>query len=321
MSQQDRGLRIGAVSRITHIPVDTLRAWERRYGVVAPQRNPAAARLYSEADVERLRLIKQLVDRGHGIGTIARMTVSELEAQLALHAPAAEPQTRQHSDAPATVLAYAEHFYESLGAMDLRAQGIELLASARSWTDLEEGLSSYDPDVLLLEVGAVLPATARRLRRIVERRGARLNVLVYGYAASDLLAQLSESGLTVLKGPVPALQWVQLVHTALGAGHPPQPPDPGEVVAERLLSDHALGSVASHASAVKCECPRHLADIIIRLCQFEEYSKDCRNESREDAALHAMLTRVTASARRTFEDALVEVAGYENIELPDERAD
>jgi len=63
--------RIGAVARLTGITPDTLRIWERRYAAVSPQRSPQGGRLYSAGDLERLRLMKQLVDAGDAIGEVA----------------------------------------------------------------------------------------------------------------------------------------------------------------------------------------------------------------------------------------------------------
>ena len=46
----DIGVRIGELSRRVGVSADVLRAWERRYGVISPQRSRAGQRLYSEAD-------------------------------------------------------------------------------------------------------------------------------------------------------------------------------------------------------------------------------------------------------------------------------
>jgi DNA-binding transcriptional MerR regulator/methylmalonyl-CoA mutase cobalamin-binding subunit len=70
---------IRAVSKLTGIPIDTLRAWERRYGLVEPQRD-ARGRLYSEPDVRKLRLLRTLVERGHAIGRLAGLTERQLAA-------------------------------------------------------------------------------------------------------------------------------------------------------------------------------------------------------------------------------------------------
>jgi DNA-binding transcriptional MerR regulator/methylmalonyl-CoA mutase cobalamin-binding subunit len=69
---------IRAVSKLTGISVDTLRAWERRYRVVEPERDERG-RLYSESDVERLRLLRAAVEQGHAIGRVAVLTTDELK--------------------------------------------------------------------------------------------------------------------------------------------------------------------------------------------------------------------------------------------------
>jgi DNA-binding transcriptional MerR regulator len=68
---------IRAVSRLTGIGIDTLRAWERRYGAVTPGRD-ARGRMYTEADVARLRLLNTAVEQGHSIGRLAGLSDDEL---------------------------------------------------------------------------------------------------------------------------------------------------------------------------------------------------------------------------------------------------
>ena len=52
--------------------------WECRYQAVVPTRTPGGERLYSEADVERLRLLDAAVAAGRRIGGVARLSTSEL---------------------------------------------------------------------------------------------------------------------------------------------------------------------------------------------------------------------------------------------------
>lgn len=78
-TESNVGYPIRAVSKLTGIPVDTLRAWERRYGVVDPARD-ARGRLYSEGDVRKLRLLRLLVERGHAIGRLVVLTDDQLAA-------------------------------------------------------------------------------------------------------------------------------------------------------------------------------------------------------------------------------------------------
>ena len=76
---------IRAVSRLTGIAIDTLRAWERRHGAVTPTRDDRG-RMYSDADIARLRLLRGAVEHGHTIGRLAALT----DAQLRRLAAAAE---------------------------------------------------------------------------------------------------------------------------------------------------------------------------------------------------------------------------------------
>ena len=68
---------IRAVSKLTGIGIDTLRAWERRHGAVTPIRDDRG-RMYTDADIARLRLLRGAVEHGHAIGRLAGLTDAEL---------------------------------------------------------------------------------------------------------------------------------------------------------------------------------------------------------------------------------------------------
>lgn len=78
---------IGVVARRTGLKQDLIRAWERRYGAVAPGRTDTRRRFYSDADVVRLQLLKRVVDTGRSIGQVANLSNEELESLIA-----AEPE-------------------------------------------------------------------------------------------------------------------------------------------------------------------------------------------------------------------------------------
>jgi DNA-binding transcriptional MerR regulator len=82
---------IKAVSQATGVSIETLRAWERRYRVVEPQRDPNGRRSYSPPDVIRLRKLREATERGHAISKLARFTDEELASVLAT--PASEGPT------------------------------------------------------------------------------------------------------------------------------------------------------------------------------------------------------------------------------------
>ena len=74
--------RSGAAARLSGVPVETLRVWERRYGVTDPTRSERGQRQYSFEDVRRLGLIKQLVDAGNSIGAVAHLDLQQLLGML-----------------------------------------------------------------------------------------------------------------------------------------------------------------------------------------------------------------------------------------------
>lgn len=72
-------LSISAVERDTGLSKDTLRVWERRYGFPAPMRDPIGERAYTFDQVEKLRVIKRLLDAGHRPGRIVPLPLAELQ--------------------------------------------------------------------------------------------------------------------------------------------------------------------------------------------------------------------------------------------------
>jgi DNA-binding transcriptional MerR regulator len=92
---------IRAVSRLTGIGIDTLRAWERRHRAVTPVRDDRG-RMYTEADVARLRLLRGAVEHGHSIGRLAGLSDEDLRhithSAGAMTMPADDPMPRGSLD-------------------------------------------------------------------------------------------------------------------------------------------------------------------------------------------------------------------------------
>lgn len=78
------GLSIAAVERETGLAKDTLRVWEKRYGFPAPLRDAAGDRLYPNAQVVQLKLIRRLLDAGMRPGKVVGLDNDALQALLAL---------------------------------------------------------------------------------------------------------------------------------------------------------------------------------------------------------------------------------------------
>lgn len=72
--------RIGTLAKLSGLSTHAIRVWERRYGAAAPSRSPGGARLYTDEDVQRFRLIQELLQRGYATRAIAKLDMAELQA-------------------------------------------------------------------------------------------------------------------------------------------------------------------------------------------------------------------------------------------------
>lgn len=112
---------IGAVTKLTGLSIDVVRVWERRYGAVRPARSGGGTRLYSDADVLRLRRLRQAVEKGFGIGQAARLSESELDQLIS---------DAQSVDGADPYLALRERFIQAVQAMNVAAADCELARAA-----------------------------------------------------------------------------------------------------------------------------------------------------------------------------------------------
>ena len=70
-------LRIGELSRRTGVSVELLRAWERRYGLLAPSRTAGGFRLYGDGDERRVRRMLDYLNAGVWAGEAADLALGE----------------------------------------------------------------------------------------------------------------------------------------------------------------------------------------------------------------------------------------------------
>ena len=308
--------RIGGVCRLTGLSPHVLRVWERRYGVVTPHRQSNQRRLYSDRDVRKLRLLKQLVDQGQAIGSIAELSVEELEERLnhtgALLATPAQQE-------PLRVILLGEN----LNNLALEAGSAIFEVSGR-YRDEKEALASEtsgEIDALVIERPLLYAEAAEHINQLAERLNARHIVIVYEFASRATVDALTGSRFTPMRAPVdaPLLEAIISKRFSVLPVARSQMRDIDKVAAARRFSDGDLAYLAAQPNAVACECPRHLAQLVAQLAHFESYSAQCQSRSREDAALHKYLHAVTARAREDMEEALSKVIEAEGIRLGDDR--
>ncbi len=121
---------IAAVERETRLSKDVLRVWERRYGFPQPVRDANGERCYPAEQVERLRLMKRLMDQGHRPGALATMAHGDLAA-LAAPQRTATPEHAAQSAAIARLLD------------DIRARDPGMFRHALRQSLARQGLQSF----------------------------------------------------------------------------------------------------------------------------------------------------------------------------------
>ena len=314
--------RSGTAARLAGIPVETLRVWERRYGVVGPGLSSRGHRLYSTEDVSRLALIKRLVDLGTPIGSIATLPLASLrEMRDAADAASRGARTGPEGSRQAIRVALVGETLTDRVARD--GAGISTLDVVATCADPAGALAALrgiSADVLAIELPTLQIDSVAVVDGMVEAVGARRAVVAYRFGPATVVSALRARGHVVTRSPLDLAELERLCRDAIDLepthARPASPPIPLEAVPSRRFDDRSLALIAQASTALYCECPRHVVELLLSLGTFERYSAECENRSPADAALHRYLQRVAGSARALFEDALVLVAKSERLALP-----
>ncbi len=105
MSENGR-YRIQSVAEMTGVSAATLRAWERRYGIPAPQRTASAYRLYTDHDIELIKRVRELCDGGMAPAQAAQLVLAARDPHLEL----ADLDIDVHDVAIQRIIAAVERF-------------------------------------------------------------------------------------------------------------------------------------------------------------------------------------------------------------------
>ena len=311
---------IGAVSRLTGLTDHTIRVWERRYSAVVAARAPNGRRQYTEADVQKLGLLKALTDRGISISHIAGDSVDELRQRAdSLHdlVTPAEP-------AALSVAVLGDFLPRQLLEHKGGTAPLEIRIADSGRERFSADLRHQAVDVVVLEKPVLDAEALAEMQRHLSDSGSALGVIVYSFGRTRDIEAAAEQGIVPLRAPVgvdelrdatsrSARQDSRALRDACPAQEAPDAWEFSGPVAARRFSPQQLANLASAQTEVECECPKHLAQLVSDLSAFEVYSDRCANRDDEDAALHRYLHRTTAEARALVESALQKVAEVEGL--------
>ncbi len=323
-SEQTAGVyRSGVAARLAGVSVDTLRIWERRYAVIGPRLSAGRQRLYSLADIRRLTMIKQLVDSGHPIGTIAALGTDDLLAMQAESFSLQDSDPRLYGDgkpgetriALVGPLLASQQFVQALtgGALKVTGRCADLATAIVALQDVRA-------DLVIFELSSMRDADVGGIASIKAACGAATAIVLYRFAPSALVRRMRMAGHAVARATsdpadIEAICLGLLRHPGPGAGDQlrilqaaqPRPP---------RFDENFLADLAVNSRIIECECPKHLADLVLNLGGFERYSAECASRSPTDVVLHLELQRAAGLARSIMEQALATVALAEGLLLP-----
>jgi DNA-binding transcriptional MerR regulator len=327
--------RAGAVARIAGMPVATLRIWEQRYQAVRPSTAASGHRLYSPADVERATLLRRLTAQGHAIGLLASLETDQMQEMMRAPEVTQANWVEAHLQSPIKIVVVGQSlasrvqrlFYLQPFGLKVQLVGVfdSLAASAKAAGQSDEPTA----DILILQTGSLQTGVHQELRTAQDAWRAPSVAVFYRFSSAAARSELTNAGVEVYSEPSDdnsLRQWLATLQNNVAQGRkttdvrhstPPVSVGLGEqTVSPPLFDDAALTQFAGLSTTVACECPSHLAELLLQVSSFEKYSSECANRSAADARLHAYLQHVAGSARMLFEKALEQIAIAEGLHLP-----
>ncbi|MBA2724150.1 MAG: MerR family transcriptional regulator [Methylibium sp.] len=317
---------------MSHMPVATLRIWEQRYQAVRPTTAPSGHRLYSPADVQRVLLLRQLTEQGQAIGSIAGLDSAQLQEVANQHAgttSGAGPRPIRAAAALRLVVvgpALAARLQRPAVAQRL-AHPAQVVAVSDSLAEAARTALGTGIDLLIWQSPGLQASVPPELEAAQVAWRAPQVAVVYRFAGAAARKAFADTVAVVVREPADdeALgAWLASLEASFAARAveraPLSPPlaAPGPsacAVAPRRFDDAALTAIAGLSPTLACECPRHVAELLMQISNFEAYSAGCAHRSPADAQLHAYLQRVAGASRGLFESALESVARHEGLVL------
>jgi len=309
--------RSGAAARLAGLSAETLRVWERRYDLSDTKRSAHGQRLYSAQQVQRLSLLKQLVDQGHPIGQLARLSTERLR-ELAGSVDSAQDAAGMPVR-PIGVVVIGVSLARRIAASGPEVCPLEVQANCARLEQAGELPALAGTEVLLVELSELDESAVPRIVAARAAVHAAAVVVLYRFAPSATIRALRAQGWLVARVPAEMGELAPLCRSALaGQRLPASRPAANSVSkpAPRRFDEEALANISAAGNSMTCECPRHLSDLLLMVGSFETYSAGCASRNPEDARLHQALELAAGRARVILEAAMEQLARTDNLPLP-----
>jgi DNA-binding transcriptional MerR regulator len=214
-SESEPVYSIGAVARMLNVTTTTLRAWEDRYGVVAPARSSGDQRLYSRDQVDHLRSVQRLMKGGLQAADAHRVVAQRLAEGRTLVPEPADPS------GVSILLAERDIYTAQMIEYLLRTEGYEVTI-AHDALDAREVFARTAPTLVVVEL-VISGGVGVELCRELAAAGARI-LAVSSLALGD--AALQAGAEAFLMKPLDPLQAVSTIKDLLGTSALARPSEP-----------------------------------------------------------------------------------------------
>jgi DNA-binding transcriptional MerR regulator len=198
---------IGAVERMLDIPAATIRNWEERYGLVKPVRSDGGHRLYTRAQVEQLRFVKEGLDRGLQPAEAHRLLGEQLERGSGV-------RSADETDAPRLLILLAERdpYAAEFAEFFLQTEGYEVTLAL----DADDAARKFEqllPQLAVIEL-LISGGTGADLCQRLKEAGVPACLVISTLDARD--QALAAGADAFLRKPLDPLQFVSTVKDLLG---------------------------------------------------------------------------------------------------------
>ena len=297
---------IGAVAKATGINASTLRIWEHRYGLPKPHRTGGGARRYAPSEVQRLKLIKALVDVGHKPSNLSSLSIDELAEHLNFLNPPLSSQ--RHALDQIRLLTVGDSTRLKSILRDHNQSELNVVNHLSDPEEIQHWLGKFD--VLLFNYSALQSTHAQQLIHSIQGLAHMGTMVIYNFSNSITIQTLEAAGIRCLKSPVSGADVRQLLGSLVEKAHV-NGSAPRNT--EKKFSVEDLETISALDYSLYCECPRHLAGLLMSLNGFVSYSEQCQDASPQDAAIHRYLRTMAADAIASIESGLQLVLTAEDI--------
>ncbi|MBK8070424.1 MAG: hypothetical protein IPK27_23265 [Rhodanobacteraceae bacterium] len=216
--------------------------------------------------------------------------------------------------------------YLSATAQEADQRNLQVAVATADRAELLAAAGKVKVDALVADLDLLGDHPEQAIAEFERLLRPELTVIVYAFAKWDVIERLRGPQRQLMRAPVSA-RALRSNMLGLIVKHLTQNPakavvTPLETGLMRLeqqapmrrYNDLQLAALQDVKSAVNCECPNQVADLVLQLVAFETYSAQCQNKNEKDAQMHRLLARVTGHARAVMEYGLKELCAFEGID-------